>query len=97
MLKVILQLSTAYRPQTNGKIEVVNRCLGCYLRCMTEEKPKEWVDWLPMVECWYNTNCHSSTKVTPFEVVYGQPPPLHLPDSVVEVVDRTLKAREEAL
>ncbi|GKC27067.1 reverse transcriptase [Tanacetum coccineum] len=52
------------------------------------------VDWLPLAEFWYNTNCHSSTKATPYEIVYGQPPPIHLPyvpgDSMVEAVDRSL-------
>jgi hypothetical protein len=101
MMKVELQLSTGYHPQTYGQTEVVNRCLGCYLRCMTGEKPKDWVDWLPLAEYWYNTNSHSATKVTPFEVVYGQPAPLHLPyvpgDSVVAAVDRSLHAREQAM
>ncbi|KAK9684756.1 hypothetical protein RND81_10G229800 [Saponaria officinalis] len=52
-------------------------------------------------EFWYNTLYHSSLKVTPFEVLYGQPPPLHLPylpgESKVDSVDRTLLDREEAL
>ncbi|GJW44371.1 putative mitochondrial protein [Tanacetum coccineum] len=43
------------------------------------ERPKEWVQWLSLAEFWYNTNKHSSIDVTPFEVVYGQAPPLHIP------------------
>ncbi|GKE61590.1 retrotransposable element Tf2, partial [Tanacetum coccineum] len=40
----------------------------------------------------------SSLNTTPYEVVYGQAPPLHIPnttkDSPVEDVDKTLQARE---
>ncbi|GKC79196.1 reverse transcriptase [Tanacetum coccineum] len=85
----------------NGQTEVVNKCLKCYLRCMTGERPKEWVQWLPLAEFWYNTNRHSSTKVSPYEVVYGQTPHLHTPyvagESAVESVDRSLQARENAI
>ena len=101
LLKVVLHMSTAYHPQSDGQTEVVNRCLEGYLRCMIGEKPKEWVLWLPLAEWWYNSNWHSSTGVTPFEAVYGQPPTLHIPylagDSRVEAVDRSLKAREDCI
>ena len=97
-LKVQLKMSTAYHPQTDGQTEVVNRCLGCYLRCMCGEKPKEWTKWLPLAEFWYNTNFHSAIQTTPYEVVYCQTPPIHIPyvpgDSRVESVDRTLQTRE---
>nr|GEY53656.1 reverse transcriptase [Tanacetum cinerariifolium] len=86
-----------YRDHT----EVVNRSLGCYMRCMCGEKPKEWVKWLPLAEFWYNTNYHTSTKTTPYEAVYCQTPPIYVPyipgDSRVEKVDRTLQAREKAI
>lgn len=91
-------MSTAYHPQTDGKAEVVNRCLETYLRCMCGENSKEWSLWLPLAEWWYNTHFHSSLQLTPYEVVYNQPPPLHLPylagESMVEVVDRCLLKRE---
>ncbi|GJV75382.1 retrotransposon-related protein [Tanacetum coccineum] len=101
MLKVGLKFSTAYHPQTDGQTEVVNKCLEGYLRCMTGENPKEWVQWLPLAECWYNTNFHSATHTTPYEIVYGQPPPLYIPymskDSRVDLVDKTLVAKEKAI
>nr|GEW94107.1 reverse transcriptase [Tanacetum cinerariifolium] len=83
------------------KTEVVNKSLGCYLRCMCGEKPKEWVKWLPLAEFWYNANYHTSTKTTPYEAVSCQTPPIYvsyiLEDNRVEEVDRTLQAREEAI
>lgn len=39
LLGVDLLYSTAYHPKTDGQSEVVNRCLQCYLRCVTGEKP----------------------------------------------------------
>ncbi|GKC78356.1 putative mitochondrial protein [Tanacetum coccineum] len=99
--QVKLKLSTAYHPQTDGQTEVVNRSLGCYLRCMCGEKPKDWVKWLSLTEFWDNTNYHTSTKTTPYEAVYCKTPHIHVPyipgDSRVDEVDRTLQAREEAI
>ncbi|GJR43824.1 putative mitochondrial protein [Tanacetum coccineum] len=46
-----LQMSTAYHPKY-GQTEVVNRCVECFLRCMTGERPKEWTQWLALTEYW---------------------------------------------
>jgi hypothetical protein len=51
--------------------EVVNKCLENYLRCFTQDRPKQWLLWLPWAEFWYNTTWHSSIKMTPYEAVYG--------------------------
>ena len=95
-----MQLSSAYRPQTDGQTEVINRCLENYLRCMVLDSPWNWSCWLPLAEWWYNTNFHSSAQLTPFEIVYNQPPPVHmpyLPGETNVVVDRSLKKREEMI
>ena len=68
---------------------------------MCSDHPKQWCFWLPLAEFWYNTNFYSAIRSTPYEVVYGQTPPLHIPyvpgSSTVDSVDRSLTAREAAL
>ena len=50
------------------------------------------------LQYWYNTTFHRSSQTTPYEVLYGQLPSLHLPylkgDSEVIEVDRSLVTRE---
>lgn len=96
-----LRRSTAYHPQTDGQTEVVNRCLETYLRCFAAEAPKKWVTWLPWAEYWYNTSFHTSTKTTPFRVLYGRDPP-HLvyygkTKTVVGMVKQYLEERDRVL
>ncbi|XP_019253895.1 PREDICTED: uncharacterized protein LOC109232588 [Nicotiana attenuata] len=95
---VTLSTSTAYHPQSDSQTEVVNRCFETYLRCFCSDSQKDWFSYLAVAEWWYNTTFHSSIQTTPYEALYGQPPPLHLPyiagDSVVEEVDRSMITRE---
>ena len=96
-----LCMSSSYHPQSDGQTEVVNRTLEQYLRCFTGTQPKQWVDWLAWAEFSYNTSVHSSTKISPFEVVYRVPPPSmlsYVPGTTkVQVVDELLKSREDIL
>jgi hypothetical protein len=96
-----LHLNTTYHPQTDGQKKVVNKCLETYLRCFASEKKNQWAQWLPLVEWWYNTSYHTTTRMTPFEVVYGQKPPSvfsYLPgSSKVQAVDLTLIDQEAIL
>jgi hypothetical protein len=96
-----LHLCTTYHPQNDGQTEFVNKCLETYLRCFSSEKKNQWAQWLPLAEWWYNTSYHTTTRMTPFEVVYGQKPPLVLSyllgASKVQVVDQTLTVREAIL
>jgi hypothetical protein len=40
---VDLYYFTTYPPQTDGRTEIVNKCLENYLCCMIRENPTQWV------------------------------------------------------
>ena len=68
---------------------------------MRSDTSTQWSKWLPLCECWYNTNYHTLTKNTPYEVLYGLMPPIHIlcvpKDSSNEIVDKLLSNTEEML
>jgi transposase InsO family protein len=76
---VKLCMSTAFHPQTNGQSEAVNNTIAMYLRCITGDRSRAWLEWLPWAEYCYNTAFHSALQTTPFQVVYGRPPPALIP------------------
>ncbi|KAL8140678.1 hypothetical protein V2J09_006699 [Rumex salicifolius] len=74
VLGTSLSMSTVYHPQSDGQTEHVNKCLEAYLHAMTVAKPKQWLRWLSLEEWWYNTNYHTTLKMSPFQILYGYPP-----------------------
>lgn len=65
------------------------------------EQPKRWAEWLAWAEYSYNTASHSSSKISPFEALYGLPPPTmlsYVPGTTkVQAVDEYLRNREAIL
>jgi hypothetical protein len=96
-----LHLITTYHPQIDGQTEFVNKCLETYLRCFASKKKNQWDQWLPLAEWWYNTSYHTTTRMTPFEAIYGQNPPsvlsYFLGVSKVQAVEKMLTVREAIL
>ena len=66
--------SLTCHPQTDGQTEVVNKTLSTMLRAVLDKNLKLWEDCFPHVEFAYNRATHSTTKMCPFQVVYGYIP-----------------------
>src|SRR3954465_4675571 len=84
-------------PQTDGQTEVVNRTLSTMLRAVLKKNLKLWEECLPHIEFAYNRSLHYTTKMCPFEIVYGFVPRapidlLPLPSSVQHNLDDTQRA-----
>lgn len=96
-----LTMSSAYHPQFDGQTEVINRSLEQYLQAFVSDRPHIWTDWLHLVEFWFNTNYHNSTKMTPFEALYDYSPPRlldYVPGTTqADAVDNLLQSRHDLL
>ncbi|WVZ70964.1 hypothetical protein U9M48_019593 [Paspalum notatum var. saurae] len=76
---VQLNMSSAYHPQSDGQSEATNGVISMYLRCLTGDRPRQWLQWLAWAEYCYNSSFQTSLGTTPFRVVYGQDPPSFRP------------------
>jgi hypothetical protein len=74
-LKIKWKLPTAYRPQSSGKVEHMNRTLKITLAKLCQETQSPWIDMLPLAllreHCTLRTSGYS-----PFESLYGRPLPI---------------------
>jgi hypothetical protein len=66
-----LLFSTTFHPQMDGQTEVINCTLSTMLRSVLKTILILWEECLPHIEFAYNRSVHSTTKVSPFQVVYG--------------------------
>ena len=67
-----LNFITTYHRQTDGQTERVNQVLEDMLRAYVMLKPGQWEEYLHLVEFAYNNGYHTSTQLSPFEVLYGR-------------------------
>ena len=93
-----LCMSSAYHPQMDVQMEVINRVVEQYLRAFVHSRPTTWGKFLMWAEWSYNTSIHSATGVSPFEITFGRKPP-NIPQYItgsaqVIAVDELLINRE---
>lgn len=69
-------MSLAYHLQTDGQMEIMNKCLKIYLCYFALAQPVHWVKWLSLAKWWYNSSYHTTIRMTSYEALYGQPPPM---------------------
>ena len=70
--KIKLLNSSPYYAQANGQAESSNKILIKLVKKKIEENPKRWHEVLSEALWAHRISRHGSTKVTPFELVYGQ-------------------------
>ena len=76
LLDIAKSRTTPYHPQADGLTERFNRTLEGMLRCFIQENLSDWDEYLDPLAFAYNTAVHATTRVTPFEMVYGRKPRL---------------------
>jgi hypothetical protein len=66
-----LRKSTAFHPQIDGKMEVVNKKVIHLLQGYCNKFPNLWYEQFYYVQHAYNNAIHSSTMRSPFETCFG--------------------------
>eukprot|EP00731_Ephydatia_muelleri_P034213 Em0051g5a len=78
--------TTAYHPQGDGMVERFNCTLLQLLRAYVDQQ-NEWEKYLPLALYAYRTSTHTSTSVSPFELMLGRQPKDHTEGQTGYAVD----------
>ncbi|XP_073061706.1 uncharacterized protein [Primulina eburnea] len=70
-MKIVQSCTSVAYPQTNGQTEVINKIIVQALKARLHGKVKNWVEELPSVLWAYRTTPRTSTRETPYSLVYG--------------------------
>nr|XP_025676136.1 uncharacterized protein LOC112776263 [Arachis hypogaea] len=70
-LKIKQHFSSVEHPQSNGLAEAANKVILQALRKKLDDAKGLWAELVPEVLWAYNTTAHSTTKESPFRLVYG--------------------------
>ncbi|GAA5985290.1 hypothetical protein JCM10908_002607 [Rhodotorula pacifica] len=78
-LRTTLATSTAYHPQSNGKIENMHRSLNAILRQWVTDTHSDWAEYIHIAQFAINCRKSSTTGFAPFELTRPSMP-LHVPE-----------------
>jgi transposase InsO family protein len=67
-----LHFSSTYHPQIDGQTERVNQVLEDMLRACALQYERSWDKSLSYAEFPYNNSYQESSKMVPFEMLYGR-------------------------
>lgn len=67
-------MSSSYHAETDGQTERTNRVVQQVLRCYAMEHDSSWDELLHIAQYVINTNVHTSTKYSPYELMFGMQP-----------------------
>ncbi|CAK1595080.1 unnamed protein product [Parnassius mnemosyne] len=81
-LKIKQLWSSPYHPQTQGALERSHSTLKEYLKSFVNTNQNNWPTYVYTAILTYNTTPHTTTKFTPYELVFGQKP--YIPNSIYE-------------
>ncbi|EAL66749.2 hypothetical protein DDB_G0281535 [Dictyostelium discoideum AX4] len=70
-----LKMTVAHRAQADGQTERMNREIIRILTKASTEYGENWSDIIPLIEFAMNSSMSKSTKMSPFQIVYGFNPP----------------------
>lgn len=71
-LGITMRYTSAYHPQSNGKVENSHATLYDILHSMVSRWGENWAEHLPLAEFVLNSSICSSTGFSPFEIAHGR-------------------------
>ena len=96
LLGTTLAMSTARHPQSDGQSEREIKTLITALRAFCNEHQDDWDEYLDMVELGFNSTTQSSTRSSPFELLYGMKPRLPVDVALAPIAPKNPAAIDRA-
>ena len=86
--------TTIYHPMGNGITERYNRTLLNTLGTLKDGQKKDWKKYVPSLVYAYNCTKHETTKVSPFELMFGRKPKLPIDSAFQSPVEGSYSSKD---